>query len=161
MPRTTVAAVEFRGVKKYLARLNALPAVFRAFVDDAITYGEGEARRGARPHNVDRGELADSIKSSIDSDPVPGWARIATNKLYAVPMEYGRKPGRFPPVDVIEEWAVRHGYGEGKGFIFARAIARKGTRPLRFIRGAMEKLNQKLPQLIRHAEGQLVRTWRR
>jgi hypothetical protein len=52
---------------------------------------------------------------------------------YAVVVHEGRRAGaRMPPVDVIRAWAQRHGIDPGAAFPIARAIGRRGTRPLKY-----------------------------
>lgn len=44
----------------------------------------------------------------------------------------GRKPGKMPPPDKLAIWAIAKGL-KGKEFVIARAIARKGIKPKRFL----------------------------
>ena len=46
----------------------------------------------------------------------------------------------FPPPDLIEEWAVRHGFPPGSGFIVARAIGRHGTKARKYLEKPMMEL---------------------
>lgn len=71
---------------------------------------------------VDEGRLKNSILPSIrvEGDTVIGV--VGSNVLYAPYMELGTQHRRMPPVDVIERWARRKGYGAGLGFIIARRI---------------------------------------
>lgn len=50
---------------------------------------------------------------------------------YAGYIEYGRKPGKPPPVQSLVEWCRRHSM-EGKEYVLARKIGRKGIKPRPF-----------------------------
>jgi HK97 gp10 family phage protein len=43
------------------------------------------------------------------------------------------RPAFMPPVDVIKDWAVRHGLDESLGFVIARAIGQRGLKPAKFL----------------------------
>ena len=43
------------------------------------------------------------------------------------------RPPFMPPVDVIARWARRHGIDERHAFVIARAIGRRGLRPLKYL----------------------------
>ena len=65
-----------------------------------------------------------------------GFGDAATG--YAVYVHEGTgpavgRPAFMPPVDVIRAWAVRHGMPAEAGFAVARAIGRRGLRPLKYL----------------------------
>jgi hypothetical protein len=79
----------------------------------------------------DTGKGQDSLEATTKENKLLIWglARV----LF---LEYGRKPGTFPPVDVIQEWVERKlnvGPEESKGvaFVIARKIANEGTNIFR------------------------------
>ena len=43
------------------------------------------------------------------------------------------RPAFMPPVDVIREWALRHGLPEEAAFPIARAIGQRGLAPLKYL----------------------------
>lgn len=43
------------------------------------------------------------------------------------------RPPFMPPVEVIRRWARRHGIDEAAAFPIARAIGRRGLRPLKYL----------------------------
>ena len=66
---------------------------------------------------------------------------------YAVFVEYGRRAGKFPPIDFIRQWVkkkfqIPENEAKSIGFLIARKIAKKGTKPHPFFGPAVEK-NQK------------------
>ena len=50
---------------------------------------------------------------------------------YATYIEYGRRPGKQPPVRSLVEWCRIHSM-EGKEYVLARKIGREGIKPRPF-----------------------------
>ena len=50
---------------------------------------------------------------------------------YAGYIEYGRRPGKQPPVSSLVEWCRQHSM-EGKEYVLARKIGREGIKPRPF-----------------------------
>lgn len=72
---------------------------------------------------------------------------------YAVYVHEGRRPGRMPPIAKMEEWARRHGFPAGSGFMVARAIGRRGIKPTKYLErpflAALRGMNGRLAVSIR------------
>ena len=52
----------------------------------------------------------------------------------------GKGARHWPPSDALELWAKRHGFGEGGGYLVARAIGlRGGLTPRRYLRGGLQE----------------------
>jgi hypothetical protein len=100
--------------------------------------------------SFDRGEYKRGWKATVEDRS----ARVFNAAPHAVFVEYGRRPGRMPPVDVLARWAGRKGLagkGRGKaeravsiGWAIAKTIAKHGLKgrfvfrkSLRAIREAM------------------------
>jgi hypothetical protein len=69
-------------------------------------------------------------------EALPDGARVFNAAGYASVIEYGRRPGRFPPTAAIVDWAQRRlglSREEAKraAFPIARAIAKRGLQPRR------------------------------
>jgi hypothetical protein len=103
---------------------------------------EADAKRGAP---VDRGQLRRSLTHEVQVRSREVVGRAGTNLEYAKFVEDGRGPGKMPPVSVIEDWAGRHG-AAGAGFLIARAIGRRGTRPKPYLKPAFEQNAAKISQ---------------
>lgn len=103
----------------------------------------GVARRVAiQEAPKDTGALINSIHLVRDYRPPEFTGGISTNMPHAVVMEFGRRPGQFPPFIPIYRWVLRHarlfppragdrGRSEksrlkGVAFAVARKIAREG-----------------------------------
>lgn len=72
---------------------------------------------------------------------------------HAVFVEYGRRAGKFPPLDYIRQWVRKKMKLEGReansvGFLIARKIARKGTKPHPFLGPAVEKNKRQVSEAI-------------
>ena len=80
------------------------------------------------------GQLRDSITHQILS-PFPNMVgQVNPAQPYGIVMEYGRKPGKFPPVDAIRLWVhqklgLRGKEKDSAAFLIARSIAKKGYSP--------------------------------
>lgn len=120
------------------------------FLDRGAFYIQGKARGYAR---VDRGRLRNSIGTETTSNRERS---VGSNVDYAPHVEFGTSP-HFPPPDALEGWARRHGFGEGGGFLVARAIARKGTKEQPYLRPAAEDgegfVQSQIPVLAAEIEG--------
>ncbi len=84
---------------------------------------------------VNTGALRASIGYEIHGRPPDFWGEVATDIVYGLPVELGRKPGKFPPPAPIQLWVRRKlGISDDRqvrvvAFLVARAIARRGTQP--------------------------------
>lgn len=155
--------VDVRGDEALLRKLEPnglLGPALRGLMQDAALVVEGEAKRRAKPHSVDTGRLANSIQSQVESRAVPLHASVFTKLEYARAAEFGRGPGRMPPVEPIEDWARRHG-SPGLGFVIARAIGRRGTRGIRYMREGAEAAKGKFPALVAKAAQEIKQRWQR
>lgn len=75
---------------------------------------------------------------------------------YADYVENGRRSGKMPPVDIMAQWArkklrVPAREARSAGYLIARKIARKGTRPQPFFRPAVERNRQAIERAISEA----------
>lgn len=82
--------------------------------------------------------------------------RVGTRVKYAPYIEFGRRAGRMPPVDVIEEWAGRHGMA-GAGYVIARAIGRRGIRAKHILENAAKSQAENVVRIISTAISSAVK----
>ena len=136
-------------------------------IEDIAIYTASEARRLA-PVGV-AGILAGSITTTKRGKYT---YRVSTNTGYGLYVEFGRKPGKMPPVKAItgkEEpldlWVKRKGLGgtfsiktkrrtgnkntrakqdEQMAFFVARKIGKKGTKAQPFMRPAFERARKRV-----------------
>ena len=75
---------------------------------------------------------------------------------YAAFVEYGRRSGKMPPLYIIKQWVRKKFQVDAKearniGFLIARKIAKKGTKPHPFLSPAVEKNKDKVEAVIKAA----------
>ena len=83
----------------------------------------GEVKNEMAEHTT-TGELENSVMGVVGANKL----EIFSNMYGDIVLEYGRRPGKFPPVDALETWAIQHGMSKGAGYVIARNIARRGTK---------------------------------
>lgn len=81
-----------------------------------------------------------------------------TNKTdgYAFFLEYGRRAGRFPPIDMLTQWArkkfgLEDAVARRMGFLTARKIARDGSTPHPFFFPAVKANERKIINYVKDA----------
>jgi hypothetical protein len=73
------------------------------------------------------GELEGSLSGIATDKKLEIWS----NMYGDIVLEYGRRPGKMPPVEQLERWAMLHGMDRGAGYMIARKIAQRGTEKYR------------------------------
>ena len=94
---------------------------------------------------VDTGGLKLSI-DVVDNVTSGKPKLIITMNRYGEYVEFGRPPGKMPPVDELKKWCKRKLGDESLAFAVAQHIKKNGTRPHPFIR---PMINNKLPDIIK------------
>lgn len=149
-------------IERFQARLAAMPQVtereIRRAMQASLLLVEADAKRGA-PHDTRR--LAGSITSQIVGAFPNLDARIGPSVLYGAPVEFGRRPGKQPPVDALMGWVRRHGGGTPRqirvrAFLLARAIGRRGTQPQPYMQPALEKNRPAIIRLFEQVGARVV-----
>ena len=159
------ADIEFKaiGLDELIKRAAALNGhmgpIVREFLTKSVQHVEKDAKRFAP---VDTGRLRASITHKVSSTHIPDWASAGTNLIYAKPMEYGTKPGHFPPWGKknpgLELWAKRHGISNG--FLVARAISRQGLRPRAYMSKAWEETEGIVDDNLEQAKQKIESMWK-
>lgn len=149
--------VRVAGTRKVDEMLDAIPGAGKQVIEDATQVALKAARRQAKPHDEDTGDIAGGIKSELTGgvlQPVRG--RIFTDDPGAGAAEMGRAPGRIPPLEPIIRFVRSHGIPVPP-FVIARAIARRGTRAIRFMAQATRITKRQMTSIIQKAEKDLAR----
>jgi HK97 gp10 family phage protein len=141
---TITAKVE--GVDKLARGLGTASASLAGEVRQAMTAGliliEGDARRNVKQ---DTRRLSGSITHRISGSGAALTGEVGPSARYGAFVEFGRKPGKMPPIAAIEGWARRHGVHP---FLVARAIGRRGIPPAPFMAPAFERNKPRIEQLF-------------
>ncbi|MBU1173636.1 MAG: HK97 gp10 family phage protein [Proteobacteria bacterium] len=101
---------------------------------------------------VDTGRLRASITPDVEVGAKEVVGVVGSNVVYAPYMELGTRP-HWPPPGALAAWARRHGVSE---YVVARAIAARGTKERRFLRGSFEQNRGKVEQIIGQAVSGIV-----
>jgi phage gpG-like protein len=145
---TIKGAVETqRKMEQVVADLTG-PPVLQAF-RDATLLVSNQAKINAP---VDTGRLRASITPEVRVVGNTIQGVVGSNVIYAAAMELGTRP-HWPPRSALETWARRHGLSV---FVVQRAIARKGTKPRRYLQRAFESNRPLIIRKIERAVTQVV-----
>ena len=112
-----------------------------------------QLQRDARifaPVNI--GRLQSSIVPAIRATPDTVEGVVGTDVDYAPYMEFGTRP-HFPPIAALQVWADRHGVS---AFLVARAIARRGLAPRRYMQRSFEKNKSAIERRFERAIAEIV-----
>lgn len=142
--------MEFRGLDQVHKSLTGLPKVvereiFRGMREHAIVVrrvAKAEAPVGAT------GILRRRI--SIRSDRARMTVRVKSTAPHSHLVTKGRRAGKMPPPEALKEWARMMGL-EGKEFLLARAIGRRGTVGVPFMERAQAVTTSGLEPRMRAA----------
>lgn len=101
---------------------------------------------------VDTGRLRASITSEVRRSGLNVRGAVGSNVEYAAAVELGSRP-HFPPIAALETWARRKGIS---AYLVARAIARRGTKPRRYLQKAYEENEARVVKKIGDGVGKIV-----
>ena len=115
---------------------------------------------------MNNGELYRTISYSVSTGN-SGWVISVSLELYWKYIEYGRRPGKMPPVSAIENWikvkqilprpiTLKSGKSvvptiPQLSFLIARKIGRDGIRPRPFFKQSFEDAKREFLQKIEEA----------
>ena len=92
-----------------------------------------------------------------ENDVTVGFFDTTNKSGYAEYVEYGRRAGKFPPLDEMAAWAYKKFHmkdwalARSAGFLIARKIATKGSEPHPFFNPAVKKNKSKILNAVRDA----------
>ena len=159
-------AIYVEGLDELLRKMDRLPAevqreCFKAMQSaslDIIADAKGNLRANG---SVVTGNLRASGKvQKVDEKTldVGFFSSDVENKGYARYVEYGRKPGKMPPPDILEAWAYKkfrlsHKDARSAAWALARSIAKKGTKARPYVEPAVEsgwrKMIDKIAKIVK------------
>ena len=158
-------AIYVEGLDELLRKMDSLPAevqrkCFKAMQSaslDIIADAKGNLRANG---SVVTGNLRASGKvQKVDDKTLDvGFFSSDSDKGYASYVEYGRKPGKMPPPDILEAWAYKkfrlsHKDARSAAWALARSIAKKGTKARPYFEPAVEsgwrKMIDKIAKIVK------------
>ena len=159
-------AIYVEGLDELIRKMDRLPAevqreCFKAMQTaslDIIADAKGNLRING---SVVTGNLRASGKVQKVDDKtldVGFFSSDVEDKGYARYVEYGRKPGKMPPPDILEAWAYKkfrlsHKDARSMAWALARSIAKKGTKARPYFEPAVEsgwrKMIDKIAKIVK------------
>ena len=117
--------------------------------------------------NYQDGQLYRTLSYSVKMDNNSSWLISISLEEYWKYIEYGRRPGKMPPLDVIEKWikvkqilprplTLKSGKSvvptiPQLSFLIARKIGRDGIRPRPFFKQSFESAKREFLHIIEEA----------
>ena len=159
-------AIYVEGLDELLRKMDSLPAevqrkCFKAMQSASLDI-IADAKTNLRANgSVVTGNLRASGKvQKVDEKTldVGFFSSDVENNGYARYVEYGRKPGKMPPPDILEAWAYKkfrlsHKDARSAAWALARSIAKKGTKARPFFEPAVEsgwrKMIDKIAKIVK------------
>lgn len=143
--------IEVRFESSALPRLTEMPKKLRWALARAVsrTAQEGAVdmkQEAARQRIAARSTLINSIKADQVDDL--SWT-LGPHVNYARAVFEGRKPGKMPPLQAIQDWAKakRIGADRGTAWAIARAIGRRGIRGRDYVTPVVNRARARLTDL--------------
>ena len=159
-------AIYVEGLDELLRKMDRLPAevqreCFKAMQSASLDI-IADAKSNLRVNgSVVTGNLRASGKVQKVDDKtldVGFFSSDVKDKGYASYVEYGRKPGKMPPPDILEAWAYKkfrlsHKDARSAAWALARSIAKKGTKARPYFEPAVEsgwrKMIDKIAKIVK------------
>ena len=159
-------AIYVEGLDELLRKMDKLPAEVQRKCFKAMQTASldiiADAKSNLRVNgSVVTGNLRASGKVQKVDDKtldVGFFSSDVENKGYARYVEYGRKPGKMPPPDILEAWAYKkfrlsHKEARSMAWALARSIAKKGTKARPYFEPAVEsgwrKMIDKIAKIVK------------
>ena len=159
-------AIYVEGLDELLRKMDRLPAEVQRECFKAMQRASldiiADAKSNLRVNgSVVTGNLRASGKvQKVDEKTldVGFFSSDVENKGYARYVEYGRKPGKMPPPDILEAWAYKkfrlsHKDARSAAWALARSIAKKGTKARPYFEPAVEsgwrKMIDKIAKIVK------------
>lgn len=102
---------------------------------------------------VASGRLLNSLDYQI-IETLEGFLLEINYSPYLIFIDQGRKPGKFPPPDVIKQWIRDRNITPDKmtedqlAFLIGRKIANEGIKPTHILRDTIEKIYNYIDNII-------------
>ena len=108
------------------------------------------------------GRLSNSGRVVENSDGTIDAGFMSGEDNYAAAVEYGRRAGKFPPIDAIYQWLRKKTSGttaeatRSHAFLIARKIARQGSTPHPYFIPAVKKNEQAVVKAVSDAVKKVI-----
>lgn len=131
--------VKVDGLEEFVDKLNKSSFAITKHLKEALRKSTEVTKQNvARNAPVFEATLKKSITSKVTG--LTGIVGVGSEAVkYGYVQEYGRKPGKMPPVSALEKWAAAKMGSSDMAFVLARSIAKKGTKPHPFFQPGLEE----------------------
>lgn len=159
---TAPISIDFSQIERYARRLGENSDLIQDELERAMTESvilvEGAV---VKRTPVNTGSLRQSIDRSVRGRLARIEGRVFTPSPYGLPVERGRKPGKFPPIAPIELWVrrklqVSDSEARSVAFLVARKIARRGTKGAFMFQEGLEASRGKVNKTFDQAGTRIV-----
>jgi len=114
---------------------------------------------------INTGALRQSITTVVDErPPFPLWVEVGPSVNYGRYVEFGRKPGKMPPVSALEPWVrtkLKPKNPRAVAFLIARKIAREGVAAQPFLQPAFKKAEPAIKGILNRLGIDLWKAWKK
>jgi hypothetical protein len=160
--------IEVKGLDETITRLKGAPQVIARHHRSAMLKSVVTLTNNIKPlvpvgvsGNL-RNSIGYEIIDNIGSQIVGKVGSSLKAEEYPATMEYGRKPGSFPPVDSLVRWVrlklgVPESEARGVAFTVARKIARSGIPGKFFMKQGIEKSKTAIMGFFNKAAADIAR----
>lgn len=139
--------------------LETLPQRLRKTLEAAHEQAGRETVNELRQQTIQSGAIASfsflrSIEKQYERQGAAEAWLIGSALPYAPFVNYGRKPGKRPPIEAILKWVVLKPIRTGDkdprsiAFAIAAAIGRRGVKPKLFFEETVKRMTPRIEQLI-------------
>ena len=158
-------AIYVEGLDELLRKMDRLPAEVQRECFKAMQTASLDIIADAKSNlRVNRSVVTGNLRASgkvqkVDDKTLDvGFFSSDSDKGYASYVEYGRKPGKMPPPDILEAWAYKkfrlsHKDARSMAWALAHSIAKKGTKARPFFEPAVEsgwrKMIDKIAKIVK------------
>ena len=158
-------AIYVEGLDELLRKMDRLPAEVQRECFKAMQTASLDIIADAKSNlRVNRSVVTGNLRASgkvqkVDDKTLDvGFFSSDSEKGYASYVEYGRKPGKMPPPDILEAWAYKkfrlsHKDARSAAWALARSIAKKGTKARPYFEPAVEsgwrKMIDKIAKIVK------------
>jgi len=143
--------IEISNSKELEKNIKAFAKQAAMTIDDAVDIFAHEVRNEAisildtkKTNNTGRLKQSISVQKTKE-----GGRRVGTETGYGLYVEFGRGPGKMPPIDVLTRWVelklkIKGKAAKAVAFMIARKIGKRGTKAQPFLRPAFERTKKRL-----------------
>jgi hypothetical protein len=132
--------IEIKGLDKLMRDFEGAGVNYRPLLTQAMVKGTVRLKNKIQDNIRQKGiTFQGSLgRSVVVTEATYSRGVVGIGERYGGAVEFGRRPGKMPPVEPLERWAAIKLGTPGIGFVIARKIARQGTKAQPFVEPAFK-----------------------